>query len=242
MMRGERARLLCVALQQAQKRSGQAISKAQVVGADDAVIIGVIGALGIAVIAAVVAGLGLFVLYDVLMKAMKRGYDLHDPKFRMAAGEGQVRQEHELAFILAQPGKTGAASPTPVPDTAPTPAAGRSGPGGFLAALPTACRNSRGCSDDGAAIPLCRLVPKHRCGLGVGRHEAVSKDSLHCVELAARQGCSGAAIREREEVAVQSQPRQSAVWRRGAGVSCAAVRSRSLLSLADPVLPVIRPE
>jgi len=126
VLRGERAKLVYAALQQAQKHSGngRTISKAQVVGVDDAIVIGIIVALGIATIASVVAGLGLFVLYGVLMEAMKRGYDVRDTTFKMAAGEGQARQEHELTFNLTQPGKGGAeTSRSQMPEAEPAPPA-----------------------------------------------------------------------------------------------------------------------
>lgn len=97
----------------------------------------VLGVMGVALLAAVVAGVGLFVLYAILTEAMKRGYDVRDTKFKMAAGEGQMRQEHELAFNLTQPGKGGtAALPTPAPEAAPVAPSGPGGPGGLLAALP----------------------------------------------------------------------------------------------------------
>jgi N-acetylmuramoyl-L-alanine amidase len=119
MVRGEKARVLHGALALAQKRAAKPaaadlqLAKAADGGASAAVIAAVI-VLGIAAIAAVVASLGLFVLFGILTEAMRRGYNVRDTKFKMGSGSGQARQEHELAFNLTKPGSSSDV-PTPAP-------------------------------------------------------------------------------------------------------------------------------
>lgn len=100
VVRGRKAKMIYDALRQRGARSEtHGLSTAQVVGVDDAIIIGLV----IAVIAAVVIGLGLLIFGGIIFEAMNRGYEVKDTKYKAATGQGETRQEHEMVFNLIPP-------------------------------------------------------------------------------------------------------------------------------------------
>lgn len=54
------------------------------------------------IIAAVIA-LGFLTLGAIIKMALDKGYDVKDTKYKAGAGEGQSRQEHEIAFNITRP-------------------------------------------------------------------------------------------------------------------------------------------
>lgn len=102
-VRGEKAKQLYDAIKTVQKRDGKgaAESKAVYGEATEAItIITVTLVLGVLFAACVLVGM--FVLYSIVMEAMKRGYDVRDTKFKSGFGEGATRTDHELVFNLSK--------------------------------------------------------------------------------------------------------------------------------------------
>ncbi|MEQ9258371.1 MAG: hypothetical protein RIG84_04665 [Roseovarius sp.] len=60
-------------------------------------------AVSIALIAATCVALGFATFGAVLLIAMQKGYDIEDAGYKVAVGEGESRQEHEMVFNLRQP-------------------------------------------------------------------------------------------------------------------------------------------
>jgi N-acetylmuramoyl-L-alanine amidase len=104
-VRGEKAKLLYEALKkrEANAQGAEAVARPLIAGVDDAIIIGGIVAVVIAAIIAACIALGMLTLGAILKMAMDKGYDVKDTKYKAAAGEGEKRQEHELAFNLFKP-------------------------------------------------------------------------------------------------------------------------------------------
>lgn len=61
-------------------------------------------AISLAVIAAICIALGLAAFGAVLLFAMSKGYNIDDAGYKVAVGEGQSRQEHQMVFKIRQPG------------------------------------------------------------------------------------------------------------------------------------------
>ena len=57
----------------------------------------------IAVVAAVCIVLGFVVFGAVLFMAMEKGYNIDDAGYKVAVGEGQSRQEHQMVFKIRKP-------------------------------------------------------------------------------------------------------------------------------------------
>jgi len=71
-----------------------------VAGVDDAIILAVIGA----IVLVVIAGMGFFVLYNIIQSAMEKGYEIRDTSFKVGGGEGPTRVDSEIVFNLIPPG------------------------------------------------------------------------------------------------------------------------------------------
>lgn len=65
--------------------------------------IAAIVAVSLAVIAAICIALGLATFGAVLLMAMQKGYDIEDAGYKVAVGEGESRQEHEMVFNIRKP-------------------------------------------------------------------------------------------------------------------------------------------
>ncbi|MCB1369847.1 MAG: hypothetical protein KDJ83_03070, partial [Rhodobacteraceae bacterium] len=78
------------------------LARPSVTGVDDATVIAIV-AVSIAVIAATCIALGLATFGAVLFFAMSKGYNIDDAGYKVAVGEGETRQEHEMVFNIRQP-------------------------------------------------------------------------------------------------------------------------------------------
>jgi N-acetylmuramoyl-L-alanine amidase len=103
-VKGEKAKQIYEALQKHQanlpaKQAG-GISIAM-----EPVTITVVVLVGIVIFGILVA-LGLLTLGAIIKLALDKGYDVKDTKYKAGVGEGELRQDHEIAFNITRPEKT----------------------------------------------------------------------------------------------------------------------------------------
>ena len=79
------------------------LSRPMVAGVDDATIAAIV-VVSLAVIAAICIALGLAVFGAVLFYGLSKGYNVDDAGYKVAVGQGDSRQEHQMVFKLRQPG------------------------------------------------------------------------------------------------------------------------------------------
>lgn len=60
--------------------------------------------IGLAVIAAICIALGMAVIAAVIFFAISKGYNIDNAGYKVAVGEGNSRQEHQMVFNIRQPG------------------------------------------------------------------------------------------------------------------------------------------
>lgn len=103
-VKGEKAKQIYEAIQkhQAGNQSKQAggISIAM-----EPITITVVVLVGIVIFGILVA-LGLLTLGAIIKMALDKGYNVKDTKYKAGVGEGQLRQDHEIAFNITKPEKT----------------------------------------------------------------------------------------------------------------------------------------
>ncbi|MEZ5426046.1 MAG: N-acetylmuramoyl-L-alanine amidase [Pyrinomonadaceae bacterium] len=108
-VKGEKAKQIFEAIQKYQSlHSGKQTGDVAV--AMEPVTITVVILVGIVIFGILVA-LGLITLGTIIKMALDKGYNVKDTKFKAAVGEGQLKQEHEIAFNLTRPEKNAATSP-----------------------------------------------------------------------------------------------------------------------------------
>ncbi len=102
-VKGEKAKQIYDAMQthQAQKQAQQA-GNGGVAIAMEPITITVVILVGIVIFGILVA-LGLIMLGTVIKMALDKGYDVKDTKYKAGVGEGQLRQDHEIAFNITKP-------------------------------------------------------------------------------------------------------------------------------------------
>jgi hypothetical protein len=79
------------------------IAQAQLTGAEETAAIAAIVTISLAAIAATCIAIGMASFAAVLLYAISRGYDIENAGYKVAVGEGESRQEHQMVFSLRQP-------------------------------------------------------------------------------------------------------------------------------------------
>lgn len=112
VVKGKKAKQIYEAMKKHQAKQGknpQQMEFDDVATAMEPVTITVVILVGIVIFGILVA-LGLLTLGAIIKMALDKGYNVKDTKFKAGVGEGQLRQDHELAFNLTKPEKTSAQS------------------------------------------------------------------------------------------------------------------------------------
>lgn len=104
-VKGDKAKLIYEAIQKYQaSQKGNQASADGVAIAMEPITITVVILVGIVIFGILVA-LGLFTLGAIIKMALDKGYNVKDTKYKAAVGEGQTKQEHEIAFNISKPEK-----------------------------------------------------------------------------------------------------------------------------------------
>lgn len=87
------------------ERGGQIVplGRSTVAVVDDAVILAVAG-VSLAAIAAICVLAGMTAFAAVIFFAISRGYNVDNAGYKVATGQGDARQEHQMLFNIRQPG------------------------------------------------------------------------------------------------------------------------------------------
>ena len=101
-VKGEKAKKIYEALRKKQGENAQQTSYENYSDAMEPITITVVVLVGIIVFAVLVA-LGFVTLAAIIKMALDKGYNVKDTKFKAGIGEGQLRQDHELAFNITKP-------------------------------------------------------------------------------------------------------------------------------------------
>ncbi|MBC7898742.1 MAG: N-acetylmuramoyl-L-alanine amidase [Saprospiraceae bacterium] len=107
-VKGEKAKQIYEAIQKHQASQGknaQQSSYGDIAIAMEPITITVVVLVGIVIFGILVA-LGLLTLGAIIKMALDKGYNIKDTKFKAGVGEGQLRQDHEIAFNLTKPNTT----------------------------------------------------------------------------------------------------------------------------------------
>lgn len=110
-VKGDKAKLIYEAIQKYQaSQKGKQAGAGGVAIAMEPITITVVVLVGI-VIFGILVTLGLLTLGAIIKMALDKGYNVKDTKYKAAVGEGQTKQEHEIAFNITKPEKAAETAP-----------------------------------------------------------------------------------------------------------------------------------